>query len=215
MDSEATNLFTDLMLSMKRLTHEPAAIPALRSADKMQLYLSGDFKTLWRMEREEKADQMIELGQQMIEVEEEANNDRKELATARKELAAAKKEISDLKFKLQLAVRFPNAAREYYLQPTTEPSKDALPYPLGTRLVWKKGSDYRVAIIVEGGVVEYKKVQGDETCFWKIFMDSVSAWKSILPADGIIRAYTTENDGSEEGQHILEILGGDHMYPVE
>jgi len=215
MDSEATNLFTDLMLSMKRLTHEPAAIPALRSADKMQLYLSGDFKTLWRMEREEKADQMIELGQQMIEVEEGANNVRKELAKVKKELATTKKELADMKFKLQLAVRFPNAAREYYLEPTTEPPKDALLYPLGTRLVWTKGSDYRVAIIVDHGVVEYKKVQGDQTYFSKIALDSVSAWKSILPRDGIIRAYTTENDGSNEGQHILEMLGGDHMYPVE
>ena len=163
--AEMNSLLLELNSKMQALTAGcPAAIPALRSADKLKLYAEGDFKTLWIMEREDKETelnkQLKDLGYQMMEILEEkreleirvnttdqlaaqlvTTNERHEAAVkaltqsheaalqdvrrelkdlrarSRAEIADSMREVKNLEFKLQLALRFPAATREYYMTP--------------------------------------------------------------------------------------------------
>jgi hypothetical protein len=101
MEDNIQILLSDLIHKMNVLPAGNATTEAMRSADKVKLYLEGDFKNLWYMEYEDKQREMKEqlttLGANILDILEE-----KKVLEDR--LEDAKKKIKDLEFRLKLHV---------------------------------------------------------------------------------------------------------------
>jgi len=101
MEDNIQILLNDLIQKVNVLPAGTATIEAMRSADKVKLYLEGDFKNLWYMEYEDKQREMKEqlttLGTNILDILEE-----KKVLEDR--LEEAKKKIKDLEFRLNLHV---------------------------------------------------------------------------------------------------------------